>query len=79
MGYTEDKKINYVNGITPAVAKRIGNFAFGKKMQGFNIDKEDKCYVFIVKEDCPEKTIEYFQNFWGAGWKVKKTIQVYQD
>jgi len=71
-------KINYVNGITPSVAKRIAKFTFGNRFLNLRVDEDNIEFIFLLKPSKPEEEendlqIEaWFSKYWGKQWKIYK-------
>jgi len=65
-----NNRLNYVDGVTPSIGKRIATFAFGAAMFKFEKDKRNKEYkIYLVKGTVADKTVEYFKHHW-PGFKI---------
>ena len=70
------EKPSTLSGMTKYQAQRIAKYAFGEYFDSFKVDFPNFLYVISVKkqvdgEPIDQGIIDYFQEFWGAQWKIR--------
>jgi hypothetical protein len=75
-------KVNYINGISPSVAKKIATFWFGDNIMKFETNKRNVNYEIylldgIISNDkkIENSYIEEFEKFW-TGFKIIKLSKI---
>jgi|AntAceMinimDraft_18_1070375.scaffolds.fasta_scaffold349139_2 hypothetical protein len=66
-----EKKVNYINGVTPSVARKIAKFTFEDYFIDMKISDDYKSYLFFVDKNYPkDETRIWFGDYWGVNFKV---------
>lgn len=63
-------RLNYVDGVTPSIAKRIAKYSFGAALFKFEKDRKNREYkIYLIKGTVKDSVIDYFKEHW-PGFKI---------
>lgn len=70
-----NKVIGYVNGVSPATARKIAQYAFRNFYFKLVENVTEHTYDIFLKDaingnEVNKDKIKDFRNFWGAQWKI---------
>ncbi len=67
------KRFTSISGITIYVCRKNARFAFGKgNLFAVRCNYAEQQFDIYVKDETPQDRIDYFEDFWGAGFNVIK-------
>lgn len=76
---SKGKKLWYVDGISPSIAKRICKFAFGDNFKELRANEKERRYDVLLKissekeKEELKETVKYFKtHFFGFDFKISK-------
>lgn len=58
------RKVNYVDGVSMSMTKKIAKFYFGDKFLSIQHDIANENFLVIVDNRADEYQIKYFKDFW---------------
>lgn len=65
-----ERIVNSVNGVTPAVARKIATYVFGKKFIRMVENSTEHTFDFFLEYTVTDEEIKRFKNFWGNSFVV---------
>jgi hypothetical protein len=64
------RTINYINGVSPATARKIACFVF----KGFYVNlienKKEHTFDVFLKKGIDLNKVKAFREYWGQNWKI---------
>lgn len=62
--------VNYVNGVVPGTARKIGCYVFGEYYVDMVENKKERTFDFFLRKGANEDEIKRFKKFWGGGFRI---------
>lgn len=64
------RTINYINGVSPATARKIACYVFGGFYVNLIENKREHTFDVFLRKGVDLVLVKKFRNYWGQNWKV---------